>query len=450
MVLMLGGLLVSIWVAVLSYQSLHAVERMTAKRALSRESLLQSKNLQSMVKDVEDAERGFVLTGNGEYLEPYRSSLGQMSQAKSGLSKRLKDLGYSPRQIEELEVLVDKRINQSRLVVETREQQGFDAAQKLVQSGVGKSFMDALRARFGALDVQLRQNIDDRNRQVDSLMRRAFWTSGLMTVLSIALIVVALYQVFREQKRRMGAEAALNLINIDLEEAVAKRTAELEQTRVEIETFARQLDISIESERRRLSREVHDQLGQIYTALKMSLGQILSDSAVSLEERDRINSLLKEGIATVRRIASELRPPLLDDLGLGAALEAKAKRFLDQTGLLCEVRIEQGWLLSPEQTTQLYRIAQEALTNVARHAGASQVWIQGGVMDGQYAFIIDDNGQGMKNAPAGSIGLLSMRERASLSGGKLELESGRAGGVRIRVMLPLKENSGRSHADTDC
>lgn len=439
-----------ILVAALSYRSLLAVEQVTRMRALTRESLLQSRTLLSQLKDVETAQSGYVITGDVEYLAPYHSGLLNIPQSRKVLSQELKSLNIPSQQVEDLEALVDKRIQHAKLVVETRRQQGLNEAQLLILSKEGKSIMEAARASFDALDTRLRFEISQRNLQMDSMRRRAFWSTGFLTVLGVTLIGLGFFLMLREQQRRIKAEADLNNANVRLEEAVAKRTAELEQARVEIETFARQLDISIESERRRLSREVHDQLGQIYTALKMSLGQILSDSAVSVEERDRINSLLKEGIATVRRIASELRPPLLDDLGLGAALEAKAKRFLDQTGLPCEVKVEQSQLLRPEQATQLYRIAQEALTNVARHAGASQIWIEDGVLDGQYAFIIEDNGHGMKNAPAGSIGLLSMRERAALSGGKLELESGRAGGVRIRVMLPLKENSGRSHADTDC
>lgn len=446
--LMLGGLLLFILVAINGYQTLRAVEQATNMRAQARQSLLQSLTVMSLLKDVETGQRGFVLTGNPDFLGPYASGQSQTLPAFAALMRKLAPLSVSHGPLEELPALIEQRLELARRNVETRKLKGFDAAQARVMSNEGRQVMDAIRERFDSLDRTLQREIDHRQLMVNRLTQRAFWSTGLLTGLGIALTGAAFYLLLCEQRRRERAEQALSDANARLENAVAARTAELERARSEIEAFAQRLDRGIESERRRLAREVHDQLGQVFTALKMTLSQSLKN--VSGVERDagRMHGLLDDGIATARRIAGELRPPLLDDLGLGAALTHKAQEFTGQSGVPCVVQVQHGERLSPVQATQLYRIVQEALTNVARHAGASQVWIEGEAFEGCYRLAVEDNGRGMTEAAAGSLGLLSMRERAALAGGKLELGRGREGGVRVRVSLPLKEQEEDADADT--
>ncbi|MEW5967544.1 MAG: CHASE3 domain-containing protein [Pseudomonadota bacterium] len=448
--LLLGGLLLFVLVAISGYQTLQAVAQTTALRAQARESLLQSRTVMGLLKDVETGQRGFILTGDPAYLEPYESGLAQIGPAYDGLAQRLATLSIEIAPTAGLRQLIDRRLALARRNVEIRRQIGFDAAQALVMSEDGRRVMDAIRARFEHLDRLLRSEIERRNRRVVFLTERAFWSAGLLTGLGIVLTATAFILLQREQRRRARAERALSDANAHLEEAVAARTAELVQARSEIEAFALRLDRGIESERRRLAREVHDQLGQVFTALRMTLNHGLKNAAGIEREAGRMDALLGEGIATARRIAGELRPPLLDDLGLGAALAHKAQRFAEQSGVPCTVQVQDDARLSPEQATQLYRIVQEALTNVARHAGARQVWIAGEARDGRYWLAVEDDGRGMSGAATVSLGLLSMRERAALAGGRLELGAGRAGGVRVRVGLPLQAHEETSDANTHC
>lgn len=446
--LLLGGLLLFVLVAISGYQTLHTVAQTTALRAQARESLLQSRTVMSLLKDVETGQRGFILTGDPAYLEPYEFGLAQLGPAYDGLARQLAALSIAAASTEGLRELIDQRLALARRNVETRKQNGFDAAQALVMSQEGRRVMDAIRARFEHLDRVLRGEIDRRNRRVVQLTERAFWSAGLLTALGIVLTATAFILLQREQRRRARAEQALSDANAHLEGAVAARTAELVQARSEIEAFALRLDRSVESERRRLAREVHDQLGQVFTALRMTLNHGLKHVVGIEREVGRMDALLGEGIATARRIAGELRPPLLDDLGLGAALTHKAQRFAEHSGVPCTVQMQDDARLSPEQATQLYRIAQEALTNVARHAQASQVWIEGEARDGHYWLAVEDDGRGMAGAATASLGLLSMRERAALAGGRLELGAGRAGGVRAQVSLPLREHEETIDANT--
>lgn len=437
---MLGGLVLFTMVALNSYQTMRAMERATQLRGDARESLLQSSNVLSLLKDVETGQRGFILTGNSAYLVPYEAGLAQSGASFAKLTHLTANLPDVSSNLHALQNLIAQRLELARRNVSARQREGFDSAQKLILNEDGRLVMDAIRERFTELDRQLRREIDARNRQVEMLMQRALWAEGLLTLLGITLILGSYYMLLREQRRRMRAEQALRDANEHLEEAVTRRTAELALAKGEIEAFALRLDRGIEMERRRLAREVHDQLGQVFTALKMMLNHGFSRTPEMKDRVERMNDLLGEGIATTRRIAGELRPPLLDDLGLGPALEHRAQRFTEETGVACEATVQHSERLQAEQATQLYRIVQEALTNVARHADARQVRIEGQAGGGQFWLSIEDDGRGMTEIATASLGLLSMRERAMLAGGKLELTPSHAGGVRVQVRLPLNPN----------
>lgn len=447
--LVLVGLVLFILVALNSYQNLLVMEETTNLRAQAREGVVSSGKVLSLLKDLETGQRGYILTGDPDYLGPYQTGLAQIGPAFDQLSQQLAHLPLTHGVRQNLNKLIDHRIELARQGVETRRLQGFDEALKTIQANGGRVTMEAIRADFARLDRVLRQEIDARNQKVATLKQRAFWSEGGLTLLGIVLITGAYGLLLREQKRRIRAEHALQYANAHLESEVVHRTAELEKARGEIAAFAQRLDSGIEVERRRLAREVHDQLGQIFTALKMSLNHHFKNVPNMAEPIERMNRLLGDGVATARRIAGELRPPLLDDLGLGAALTHKAQRFSEDTGVQCAAIIEHDERLSPEQATQLYRIVQEALTNVARHADASQVWIEGGARDDQYGLAIEDNGRGILGVVASSLGLLSLRERAALMGGTLELGPGRAGGLRVQVRLPFKPCQEKADADSD-
>lgn len=257
-------------------------------------------------------------------------------------------------------------------------------------------------------------------------------------VLVAALLLAATAALRREWRRRTRAERELQEANARLEARVDERTAELDLARRQLQTFARRLDRQVEGERRRLAREVHDQLGQIFTALKLTLSHTAHRHPEAAASIGQAIVLLDEGVATARRIASELRPPLLDDLGLAAAIDHRAQRFQDETGVACTVDVEAPEALAPEQSLQLFRIVQESLTNVARHAAASHVRIEGRVEGGRYRLAVIDDGRGMAEPRPSSLGMLSILERTLLSGGVLTVDSAPGRGTRIEVGLPLQ------------
>lgn len=225
----------------------------------------------------------------------------------------------------------------------------------------------------------------------------------------------------------------------------AKRAEEqLHASRAALRSLAtREQDIR-ENERTRIAREIHDSLGQALTALKLQLSaaqEAASRESPALGTRlHETTSMVDDLVKSVRRIASDLRPPILDQLGLPAAVEWLAQDFSRRTGIRCATSIlPTDGVIVDELATALFRIVQEALTNVLRHAGATRVDIELGMKSGCVALEINDDGSGITEASTigpGSLGILGMRERASALGGVLEVAPRSGGGTRVAAWFP--------------
>ncbi len=218
---------------------------------------------------------------------------------------------------------------------------------------------------------------------------------------------------------------------------------EFVQHRSELRRLSANVVDAREEERRRIARELHDELGQRLTALKMELSSLREDG-VRRGQADRVDHMLgmiDDTVAAVRRISADLRPLMLDDLGLNAAIESLARHAASHMHIEVTVRLdEEDPPTSDAARIALYRIVQEALTNVARHARASEVRIQL-TCDGQEIVLtVQDNGVGFPkgaDGATGRYGLLGIRERAIMLGGHMEIDNPQGGGGRITVRLPL-------------
>jgi two-component system, NarL family, sensor histidine kinase UhpB len=223
-----------------------------------------------------------------------------------------------------------------------------------------------------------------------------------------------------------------------------RATEELRRSFEQLRALAGRLQTVREEERKRVAREIHDELGQALTAIKIDLSSLIRDAATGEDQfqskAQSITRLVDDTIQSVRRIAAELRPGLLDDLGLVAAVEWAAEEFEARTGTKCHLDLPQDDLvIDPEHATAIFRILQETLTNVARHAKASQVNVRLAREDGDLCLEVSDNGVGItdEQLSAGrSLGILGMRERAMLLGGKLIIRGVSPGGTTVTVRIP--------------
>jgi signal transduction histidine kinase len=254
--------------------------------------------------------------------------------------------------------------------------------------------------------------------------------------------------VLRERRQRIALELALREANRTLEARVAERTAALESARAQLSRFAAEQERAIEAERRRLSREVHDQIGQVFTALKLILAS-LPRTDFPPGQAEALDRALEMGIASTRRVTAVLRPPLLDDLGLGAALRHFAEDLGRAAGLAVTVDIADDEGLDEVARLGLFRIAQEAVTNVLRHAAAAKLEISGRRDGDAYLFCIADDGRGYDPATVrpGAIGIVGMRERAALLGAQCAIAAAPGDGVAITLRLPLRQNAGGKPTD---
>lgn len=414
---------------------------LTTERANARMVRLHLEQTFSQLKDLESGSRGFALTGQESFLEPYNAALLTLPKAyadlKSGLLPQMPPQQLTDFAWEKLDALVAQRLKLAATVVSNR---------RAVQGGVfgelpvldqGRQVMDDIRVRFADLDQRQSVRIDDLNAQVMTLRQRTVVLTWLSSGTTVALMILSTLLLLRERRGRKRLERELRQANLVLEERVAERTGELAKARDRIANFASDLDRSIETERRRLAREVHDQIGQIFTAIKMIFrGQ--PPATLPPDQEEVLHAALDSGIATARRIAAELRPQLLDDLGLDAALRHMLGTALSTGDVQASVTLKDQALLDERQAMTVFRIVQEASTNVLRHARAHNFTVEGEPCAEGYRLLISDDGVGMAADPAqcSTQGMLGMRERAELIGADFSIESTPGAGLRLSLLIP--------------
>jgi PAS domain S-box-containing protein len=226
-----------------------------------------------------------------------------------------------------------------------------------------------------------------------------------------------------------------------------RREEELRQSRRRMRELAFHLETAREEERTRIAREIHDELGQALTALKMELHWCIqrlprSDN-ILVEKASALSGLIDTNVQLVQRISSELRPGLLDNLGISAAIEWQAGQFQDRTGIECDIVCEpDDIVLDQSRSTVIFRIFQEALTNIARHANAGKVEIVLRRTPGGVELEVSDNGVGITDgqlSDAKSFGLMGIRERAQSLGGEVRISGIRNRGTTVSVHIPTDE-----------
>jgi signal transduction histidine kinase len=224
---------------------------------------------------------------------------------------------------------------------------------------------------------------------------------------------------------------------------------QLRRSQAELRGLAARLEEVREEESARIARQVHDEIGQTLSALQIDVDWLKRRLAAAspptdAEQAGKLRSmtdLLDGAMDAVHRITSELRPVVLDELGLEAAIEWYVGELARRTGIACQVRSTLGGaVLDRRRSTALFRILQEALTNVARHAAATHVDVRLGTADGRVVLEVTDDGRGIPEDridDSGSLGILGMRERARALGGELDIHRNAGGGTAVVATVPL-------------
>jgi PAS domain S-box-containing protein len=542
--------------AVISYQNTLKVIENEYWVAHTHQVLTELENTLSTLKDAETGQRGYVLTGDKHYLEPYFAALSQINGNIKNIRQLTVDNSSQQRRILFLEPKVADKLNELQKAIVLRQEKGIEPAQQVVLSGRGKKLMDDIRRVILQMENAEKELLQQRSEESKASFQKMTATFFLATFLNLAFLILLYCFISRNITQRQQAEEALRqrenhlrtiinaepecvklieadgsileinpagLVMMEVESADSiigksiysfvaskytkafqafhesvcqgnkgtlefeiigcrgshrwiethsvplcyqqdgkllhlaigrditerKRAEKIQQkTQERLQILSQKLIEAHEAERRYIARELHDEIGQALTAVKINLQGVQhlsskSESALLLQES---TSIVEVALQQVRSLSLDLRPSLLDDLGLVAALRWYVDRQSQRGGIIGEfVASPLERKLLPNLETTCFRIVQEALTNVVRHAQAQRVTVELRQQEAQLHLVIYDDGIGFNVEAArerathgGSLGLLGMEERALLVGGQFNIESVHQSGTKIHVCFPLQ------------
>jgi signal transduction histidine kinase len=394
----------------------------------------------SLITDAETAQRGYLLTGVDSYLAPYSATLPKIDPALERLRDAYAQSEDGAAKVRELRILTGKKLGELEDTLVTSKKAGTGPAVNIVRTNIGKRVMDEILAIVTAMRDQESAVLAAATARQQADLRRAVWISSAGLLLNIGLVLLAARVVYGEMRRRARQAIALRDQKQDLERLVEERTREL----VSLSTHLQGVS---EQEKSALSRELHDELGGLLVAARMDLSwlqQRLPTTDPGIEQRfRRIHESLNAGIDLKRRVVEDLRPTLLDNMGLFAALRWQLSETCRRKGLRSSESIpDLEMRFSPEASIGVFRIVQEALTNIVKHAEAKSVHLSVQIDGNTFNLLISDDGLGMpanRSPPFSSHGLASMRHRVAALGGNWDVQSPSAGGTVVSASIPLSK-----------
>lgn len=389
--------------------------------------------LRSML-DAETGHRGYLLTGEESYLEPYETAVSTVNDNLTQLRGLV--LG-SPEDLEDFALLsrqISRKLSEMELSLHLRRKGQEDAWKFVMSTDVGKENMDAIRTHARALIERSIQQVSKNQAEISQ--------SLLLSRMGIALVTaVGLLAFYMYLRQRNALQLATEREQVLLEQERARLEGLVRERTASLTELANHLQQVREDERGHLARELHDELGALLTAAKLDVARlksrITSEAPEVAERLQHLSSTLNGVIALKRRIIEDLRPSSLANLGLTAAIDILVREFSQQAGI--DVQASLDTVALPE-TTQLtvYRMVQESLTNIGKYAQATQVLVTVHQYPTHVAVQIRDNGVGFD--PAGisrtAHGLVGMRQRVEAAGGRLTVSSRPQEGTVVSAVLP--------------
>ena len=384
--------------------------------------------------DAETGQRGYLLTGRGDYLAPFNEGRMRAAESLDWVKRYYAGDPRSEALVREVETASLAKLSELDATIKLRDEGKEEAWRALLLSNIGKEQMDAVRSFSEQLLALETSKVDEARRSVaQTLLLNRF---GVMAMTALSLL--ALYMYLRQtttlirhrEEQRLRVQNELDLLEVE----VLKRTRQLTE-------LARHLQVVREDERAHLARELHDELGALLTAAKLDVARLKSRlGALTPELAERLQHLndgLNNGIALKRRIIEDLRPSSLSNLGLVAALEILVREWGERNDIVVDGAFEPV-RLRPEGELTVYRLVQEALTNISKYAKATEVTVKVGPEGQMVKVSVHDNGVGFNvDAPRERAhGLLGMRYRLETEQGHLTLRSSAGLGTTLDAALP--------------
>jgi signal transduction histidine kinase len=400
--------------------------------------------LNVVVMDAESSLRGYFLSGQEVYLGPYRAAPLDINQQFKDLEALLAQSPSQRTNLEQLRALVQRKMAQLKLAEDAYRMGGLREIVHMAETADMKAVMDEIRLLVVIMVKEQQESVAQRSDTFYAEYLNAV-ILGIGINLCAIMVLALFYRLVRDSYlTRVQTERALQFANETLESTVATRTEQLS-------VLSRHLIRVSELEKAKLARELHDEMGANLTSIGMNVAAVSEQIRRSHPEQaailERARATLVDTVELKRRIIEDLRPSLLDHLGLAAALESYGKEFAAVSGIHCEVLIEGDVdAAAPMPSIAVFRIVQESLNNVAKYARAKNVVVHLVREDKGLALEIADDGIGIAEEDAAkpkSHGLLGMRERALLLGGTLQIRRGQSGaGTCIEAYIPIAGEAG--------
>lgn len=433
------GIAASLAIAVYAELGYRRLELANRQMAVALEMQATVHETLALIVDAETGQRGYLLTGREEYLAPYSTAVPKVDGALNRLRELLVQNG-TPAQREalgRLNSLVGKKLSELEAAIALYKKDGSQAAQALLDTGIGRRAMDDIRAEVDTMSATHRRQLDEASARWSNDIAFARLGMQIMTAFTVALLLVVWFLARRdaqqrEQRRRMAVEDKRRL-----ESEVEERTAELS----ELSSYLQRVR---EDEKSKLARDIHDELGGILVSAKMDVAwveeRMRKKDAEIAAKLERALQALDEGVQIKRRIIEELRPTLLDNLGLSSALDWQVHEICDRAGIPCTIATpSDDSMIQPQVSIALYRILQEALTNIVKYAKASNVNVDLGIGSDTITLLIEDDGIGIPDDAQNNLlshGIAGMRQRVRALHGEFAIGRRPEGGTMIEVNIP--------------
>ena len=426
--LLIAGALLLVLANEMSY--MRTVNALKGGIALTDARIATARVLQ-LLTDAETGQRGYLLTGRAEYLDTFSQATAELPKVTRALTDFVASTGASgPTDALKIADDIAAKLAELEKTIALQRAGSRVAALTLVDSGEGKRHTDSLRSIFESKLSQATSLQQDAR----GFIYGALWLNRAVIAALSLILVIGLYlhllQLRRSDRERFERQQALE--------------AQVKERTLALRTLAGYLQTVREDEKSRLARELHDELGGVLTAGKLTLARAqrrLSADPTMAELLAKVGHHLSEGIALKRKIIEDLRPSTLSALGLTTALAILARDVSEQLGVPVRAEIAECHF-SPDVELSIYRLVQEALTNIGKYAQASEVWVRLKREAGALQVEIADNGKGFDtaNLRVGSHGLDGMRFRIESLGGSLTVVSEVGKGTRIFATVPQQSN----------
>jgi signal transduction histidine kinase len=410
------------------YTSEYSKETVAILRAQTLVNALHERML-----NAETGQRGFLLTGRPEYLQPYTEAVAPVTEDFAELRRRYMKRPQSLAMLDELEQLTLSKLKNMAQTLGLYKAGLPQAGLDIVLEGGSKGSMQRMRIITNLLLENEAENLSLFQSNLKTTLILGRVSISLFSIFCLFAIVQFLKNNLNLKNEQIELHRLLSLERDQLEKTVRNRTGELTR-------LARYLQTNIEDERSRLARNLHDDLGALLTSAKLDAARIKARiNLISPEVVDLLKHLvenLDSSIALGRKIIEDLRPSALSNLGLLATLEILAREFAESSELRIHTNFEEVNLPADAQL-MVYRLMQEACTNIMKYAKASNVWLSLGIVEGVIIASVRDDGVGFDTDSkiSASYGLLGMRYRVEAANGMLKISSEPGQGTLIEARL---------------